>query len=212
MATLRILISSMETTIENAVRGRGRPRDPVIDRVVAEAALDLLAEHGYEGLTVEAVAQRAGVAKTTIYRRFGSKAELTAGAVMILAAAGRAPNAGAGSTRDSLVAILREVIRALRNTVAGQIIPDLVGAMPSHPELIEAFAKFAEPRRAVFFEVLRRGVENGELRPDIDFELAADLLYGPIYYRLLVTRKPLKPSDAERIVDAVMRGKGISPD
>jgi hypothetical protein len=84
--------------------------------------------------------------------------------------------------------------------------------MSSHPELAEAFARFTEPRRAVFSDVLRRGVERGDLRPDIDFQMATDLLYGPIYFRLLITRRPLRPSDAERIVDSVLRGKGMSPD
>jgi hypothetical protein len=78
-----------------------------------------------------------------------------------------------------------------------------------HPELAEAFASFCEARRSVMLEVLRRAVARGDPRSDIDLEAAADLLYGPIYYRLLITRRPLEQSLADRVVDAVVKGKGL---
>jgi AcrR family transcriptional regulator len=208
-ARIVILLLAMVGDSEGAVRGRGRPRDPQADLAIAEATLDLLRDVGYDQLTIEGVARRAGVAKATIYRRFGSKAELVAGATVFLAGTIRSRHKSNGSTRDDLVSLLRDAIRVLRSTEIGRVIPEVVGAMPSHPELAEAFARFREPRRSAFIDVLRRGVARGDLRPDIDFDLAADLLYGPIYFRLLVARKPLRPSDAERIVDAVLRGKGM---
>src|SRR6266540_1637796 len=122
-----------------------------------------------------------------------------------LAAKVRSPDSG--NLGDDLVALLRDVIRVYTKTVAGRITPGLLADMAEHPELADAIGGFWAGRRELMLEVLRRGISRGELRPDIDLELAADLLYGPIYYRLLVTRAPLTIRFADQVVDAVLRGK-----
>ena len=181
------------------------PRNARNHRSILDATMELLAEVGYAGLTMEGVAARAGVAKTTVYRWWPSKPALVVAAAEDLAAKVRSPDSG--NLGDDLVALLRDVIRVYTKTVAGRITPGLLADMAEHPELADAIGRFWAGRREIMLEVLRRGISRGELRPDIDLELAADLLYGPIYYRLLVTRAPLTIRFADQVVDAVLRGK-----
>jgi AcrR family transcriptional regulator len=155
-------------------------------------------------MTIEGVAARSGVAKTTIYRWWGSKPALVVAAAEELAAGVHRPDTGRVSA--DLTAILRDVVRVYTKTVAGTLIPGLVADMAAYPELAEAISRFWTSRREIMLEALERGVSRGELRPDIDVKLTADLLYGPIYYRVLVSRIRLRPSFADGVVDVVLRG------
>ncbi len=186
------------------------PRNARNHRSILDATMELLAEVGYGGLTMEGVAARAGVAKTTVYRWWPSKPALVVAAAEDLAAQVRNPDSG--NLRDDLVTLLRDVIKVYTKTVAGRIAPGLLADMAEHPELADAIGRFWAGRREIMLGVLRRGFSRGELRSDIDLELAADLLYGPIYYRLLVTRAPLTVQFADQVVDAVLRGKALNPD
>jgi AcrR family transcriptional regulator len=149
------------------------------------------------------------VAKTTIYRWWPSKPALVVAAAEDLAAHVRRPDTG--TVRGDLIALLRDVIKVYTTTVAGRLIPGLIADMAEHPDLAEAIGRFWAARREIMLDVLKRGISRGELRRGIDVELAADLLFGPIYYRFLVTRAPLRPSFADRVVVAVLRGKATGP-
>jgi AcrR family transcriptional regulator len=193
--------------VGEAAPWRGRPRSARTEQAIIEATLGLLSEVGYGGLSIEGVAARAGVAKTTIYRRWRTKAELAVAAAEELAQKVRVPDTG--STLEDLVLLLRDIIKVYRTTVAGRILPGLIAEWADNPELAAVFRRFFGSRREIMLQVLKSGVSQGELRPDLDPELTADLLYGPIYYRLLVSGAPLTAALANRIVDAVIRGKGV---
>jgi AcrR family transcriptional regulator len=171
---------------------------------ILNATRELLVEHGVQGLTVEGVAARSGVAKTTIYRRFRSKHELAL-AVLLQMVQEVVAVPDLGDTRAELVAFVNGAVRILGSTIMGRVMQGLVSDLATDRELGGAFreqivaARLAEVRR-----LIEKGVRRGEFRPEIDPELVHDLLFGPIYYRLLLSGSSLDPDLAERIVDAVM--------
>jgi AcrR family transcriptional regulator len=195
----------------DAARGHmGRPRDTRADRAILEMTLELIAERGVHAFRTEDVAARAGVGKGAIYRRYRSKDELVAAAVAGLVREEIAvPDTG--STRADLLVLMREAVDLYSSSLPERLVPNLIGAMAEQPELARAVrAGFLAGRRAVLSEVLRRGVERGDLRPDLDLELALDVLGGPLFYRLLVTGGPLDEQLAEGVADLIIRG--FAPD
>jgi AcrR family transcriptional regulator len=186
-----------------APRSPGRPRSPAAERAILDATLELLASEGFDRLTVEGVAAHAGVGKATIYRRWPSKLALVLAAVRKLSAQ-PLPELTTGHTRDDLVSLLRHIIDALTGTIAGRILPGLVAESARSPELLGVLHDFWISRRRMMLEVLRQGAAQGDLPEDADLELIADLLYGPVHYRFLVSAAPVDPPLAEQLVDAVM--------
>jgi AcrR family transcriptional regulator len=189
-----------------AERPMGRPRDARADRAILEATLELIAEHGVYGFRTEDVAARAGVGKGAIYRRYRSKDELVTAAIAALVSE-EIDVPDTGSTRADLLVLMREAVDLYRGALAGRLMPNLVGAMAQKPELAHSIRDgFLAGRRAALGEVLRRGVDRGELRPDLDLELALDVLGGPLFYRLLVTGGPIDEQLAEGVADLILRG------
>ena len=189
---------------EPVPRGPGRPRDAGRDRAILAATFALLQEVGYRDLTIERIAATAGVGRPTIYRRWASKAALV---VAALASTNRIaiPVVDTGTLRDDLVAIQRRQSALMSTPGSRRITAGLVADLASDPELAETYQKeYLGPRREVVFEVLRRGVERGELEPDTDFAFVYDLLLGPLFLRAVVWGQPLPPDSAERTVDVIM--------
>lgn len=188
-----------------AARPVGRPRDPKCDTAIVSATLELLAEAGYGALTMEAVAARAGVGKATLYRRFPNKQQLVVDAVSTLNEQPE-PDGGLG-VREELVALL-EAMRRTSSSLAGKIFPRLVGESVDNPDLMTSYREqVLLPRRQRFAAVLRRGVAEGLLPPDLDLEHATDLLVGPMAYRNLLRSDTSPPPElAARIVDDVLAG------
>jgi AcrR family transcriptional regulator len=186
-------------------RSQGRPRDPQCDVAIVAATLELLAESGYGALTMEAVAARAGVGKATLYRRFSGKEQLVVDAVAALTEPPE-PDHDMG-VREELVALL-EAMRRKTDSLAGKIFPRLVGESADNPELMQRYREqVLRPRRERFADVLRRGIQEGLVRSDLDVEHVIDLLVGPMAYRnLLRTDPPPGPDLAARIVDDVLVG------
>ena len=173
---------------------------------ILAATRELLAEGGVRELTVEGVAARSGVAKTTIYRRWRSKDELAL-AVVIDMVQTVAPVAARADTRAELVALVQGAVRVLGKTLMGSVMQGLVPELATGSELAEAFRdRVIGLRRAEVERVLRRGIERGELRADIDIGLTHELLFGAVYYRLFLSGAPLDRKLAERIVDALLPG------
>jgi AcrR family transcriptional regulator len=191
-------------------RRTGRPRDARADRAILEATLELIAELGVHEFRTEDVAARAGVGKGAIYRRYRSKDELVTAAIAELVSEEIAvPDTG--STRADLTVLMREAVDLYRGALAGRLMPKLIGAIAQKPELARSIRDgFLAGRRAALGEVLRRGVERGDLRPDLDLELALDVLGGPLFYRLLVTGGPIDEQLAEGTADLIVRG--FAPD
>jgi AcrR family transcriptional regulator len=192
-----------------AARAPGRPRDPEVDRAILEATIELLARDGFGGLSIEAVAARAEVGKTTIYRRWPSKIPLVVDALASLKAPASVVIPQDMSTRDALVRVLSDLVRAQGTESIDRILGGLVGAMSGDPELAEAVRdRLVSERRRVIVGLIERGIARGEVRPDVDTEVIADLLGGPILMRRLITGRPVTAHLVRQIVAVVLDGVG----
>src|SRR5215207_9211138 len=190
-------------------RPMGRPRDERADRAILAAALELMAEHGVRDLRMDDVADRAGVGKATIYRRYRSKDELVTAAVAALVSEIAIPDTG--STRGDLLELMGNAVEVYSGSVEGRVMPGLVDAMRRDAELARSVREgFLADRRAAVRTVLERGVERGDLRADLradlDLDLALDVLAGPLFYRLLITGGPIDRRLAEGVVELILRG------
>jgi len=196
------------TTDPDPERARGRPRDPRSDDAILGAMRELIAEHGLRRVTIEAVADRAGVAKTTIYRRWHSKEELAL-ALLVDVAERVMPVRDVGNTRAELFALVHATVRVLSETQMGRVMQSIVSDLATHPELAAAFEQHVVGvRREEVRRVIDRGIARGDLRAEADYELAPELLIGPVYYRFLLSQQPLDRGFAVRVVDAVLAGYG----
>lgn len=187
-------------------RGAGRPRSERVNRAVLEATLASLSEEGWSRLSMEGIARRAGVGKAAIYRRWKSLEEVLTAAVDGLVAGIDIPDEG--SIEADLLELMHQAVELYRG-VSGRMMPGLVAAMAQHESVARAVRKgFLAPRRRALRQVLERAVARGELRGDLDRELALDFLGGPLFYRLLVTGGPLDDTLARGTVDVMLRGLG----
>src|SRR4051812_13039772 len=183
----------------------GRPRDGRADRAILDATLRLIAKRGISEPRIDDGAERAHGGKATIYRRYRSKDELVAAAVTSLVSDISIPDTG--STEGDLRELMRGAVRVYRGSVEAGVMPGLVGAMSRDPKLARAVREgFLRRRRAALAAVLQRGVERGDLRHDLDFELALDVLGGPLFYRLLITGGPIDNQLADGVAELILRG------
>jgi AcrR family transcriptional regulator len=185
--------------------------DPRVERsrqAILDATLQLLARDGDVGsLTVEAVAARSGVAKTTIYRRWRDKWELALDAVMIDMLPRLDEPVDVGDTRKELLTFINSVVKMLATPPYGQAMQALVSQIATDPDLARVYREqVVEPRHAELTPVIKRGIARGDLRPDTDVRLIHELLVGPIFYRLLFSGAPLDRNLGRRIVDAILAG------
>jgi AcrR family transcriptional regulator len=185
--------------------------DPRVERsrqAILDATLQLLAQDGDVGsLTVEAVAARSGVAKTTIYRRWRDKWELALDAVMIDMLPRLDEPVDVGDTRKELLTFINSVVKMLATPPYGQAMQALVSQIATDPDLARVYREqVVEPRQAELTPVIKRGIARGDLRPDTDVRLIHELLVGPIFYRLLFSGAPLDRNLGRRIVDAILAG------
>jgi len=194
-----------ETTRAPASRAPGRPRSERAEKAIIDAVLDLLAEEsGVAAVSIEAVAARAGVGKTTIYRRWPNKEALIVGALAVAKRPLHDP--GRGSLRADLVDLARQ-LAAEREDPHARCFWNVVGGAEKHPGLFARYRKdVIEPRREVLRQVLRRGLDRGELRPGTDPEVVIAILVGALVHKTPPT--PLPPGYPEAVVDTVLRGIG----
>jgi AcrR family transcriptional regulator len=184
-------------------RRRGRPPSPGVDERILDAALAMLADGGYAGFRLEALAARAGVAKTTILRRWPSKAAVAAAAVERLALQTVAlPESG--TLRGDLHALLTSAVTVFTHG-DGRFVPRLIRESGHHPEIADLLHTVIHTRRLAYRRVVGRAIARHELDPDVDQDLLIDLLIGPIWTRLLITRDPITPTLVDEIVDALTR-------
>jgi AcrR family transcriptional regulator len=190
---------------DNAQAVVGRPREVRVDGAILAATLELVAEVGIHDFRMDDVAERAGVGKAAIYRRHRSKDELVTATVAALVSEITVPDTG--STREDLLALMRGAVEVYGDPIKAGVMPSLVGAMPQRPELARAVRDgFLSQRRAALRAVLDRGVARGDLRADLDVELALDVLGGALFYRLLVTGGPIDGDLAEGVAELILRG------
>jgi AcrR family transcriptional regulator len=181
----------------------GRPRSEEAHQSILDATLEMLAEVGYSALTVEGVATRAGVGKATIYRRWSSKLPL------IVEAFGQLPgleDADTGNLHDDLTQMLRNYLQLFYSTPLAAVLPSLAGERAHNPELSKLFDPVISGRRQPLVRALERGVARGELPQDLDLELAADLIVGPIAVTLFFKGGRVNPQKVGPVIDLALRG------
>ncbi|WP_203920932.1 TetR/AcrR family transcriptional regulator [Rugosimonospora africana] len=189
----------------------GRPRSARVEEAIIESILDMLAEGTpFDGLSVEAVAARAGVGKATIYRRWPNKEALLYDAVARVK--GEPAQTTGTSVREDILALLVPVGRP-ETTRAGQIMPCLYVEMQRSPELREVYRRITEPRRESMRAVLNRGIAEGTLRPGLDIDTILAMLFGPLIARSLVNWDPAisREDAARRLVDAIWPAIAVDP-
>jgi len=184
-------------------RPRGRPPSLGLDQRILDAALDLLAEGGYAGFRLDALAVRAGAAKTTILRRWPSKAAVAAAAVERLALQ-TIDIPESGTLRGDLHALLTSAVTVFTDGRGG-FVPRLIRESGHHPEITDLLGTVIHTRRLAYRRVVNRAIARHELDPDVDQDLLIDLLIGPIWTRLLITRDPITKTLIDEIVDAITR-------
>jgi len=181
----------------------GRPRSEEAHKAILDATLELLAEVGFSALTVEGVATRAGVGKATIYRRWPSKLQL------VVEAFGQLPGfeeVDTGHLADDLKKMLRGYLQAFNATALAVVLPSLAGERLHNPELSQLFESVSQARKRPLLRAFERAVERGELPPDLNLGLAADLVVGPIAVTLFFRGSRLNPKMVGPMVDLALRG------
>ena len=186
-------------------RRPGRPRSERADRAIIDAALSVFAESGTEGLCIERVAARAGVGKSTIYRRWPGKEDLLLDAIGALQKP--LPEPAGESVREDLVTILAAMRDSVADPRRAREFALLLGEGAKYPRLMARYVEtMLEPRRDVIRSVLRHGVAGGELRPDTDIEVALFMLTGAVLARGKYDPGSFPPGYVERVVDELLRG------
>jgi AcrR family transcriptional regulator len=174
-----------------------------LTEAIRDAVLEELAAQGYGRLSIEGVARRAGVGKTTIYRRWNSKLQMVIDVVSAVAIQGM-ETPDTGSLRGDLRAMLGVASVALRHPLALQIVPDLLAEAARNPEIAVTLEKALRETQLGFSAVvLQKAMERGELPADTDVQLALDLAIGPLYWRLAVVRTKLPKGYLDHLADRV---------
>lgn len=178
---------------------------------ILAATREIVAEGGVRALTVEGVAARSGVAKTSIYRRWSGRHELAL-AVLLELVPDPATVPDFGDVRRELEHHVGRTIRVLRGTPMGRVLRGLVSDLASDLELFAAFRVQVIARRMADTQIiLERAIARGEVPPGVDFEFAHELLFGPVYYRLLLSGEPLRTKLATQLVDALLAALDAGP-
>jgi AcrR family transcriptional regulator len=186
---------------------RGRPRSEKARRAILDAADELLLQQGLDAVSMDEVAERAGTSKATIYRWWPSKHVLALDALREAWDRAVGPLPDTGSLRSDLHAVVRPWVKLLTSSPYGRAVAELVGEVHRSPDFAAAWrTEFIGPRRQRGREVFARAVERGEVRAGTDVDTALDLIFGPLYHRLLHGHLPLTASFAGQIVDIVVDG------
>jgi AcrR family transcriptional regulator len=177
-------------------------------QAILDATRELLAEDGgVRALTIEAVAARSGVAKTTIYRRWRDKWELALDAAMIDVLTTFDDPVDVGDTRKELITFVNSAVKTLGSKPYGPAMQGLASEVATDPQLARVYRDYVvDPRRRQIQAVIDRGIERGDLRPDTDPRLVQELLIGTIYYRLLFSGPPFDGKLGTRLVDTILDG------
>ncbi len=201
-----------EAEPEQSIGKAGRPRSAQSHQAILEATLALFAEVGLQGLSIEAIAEHAGVGKTTIYRRWSSKEDLIKDALDLLRAGNLLPDTG--TIRNDLLFIAQGAQELFNhNPLIGKLTTRLMAEVKTKPEIYRVFYdKVVVPRIQEFRQIVERAQKRGELRPDLDAMFILYLIFVPLVYSNIFTE--LLDPDAQQVyepqaaVDALLRGIG----
>jgi AcrR family transcriptional regulator len=186
---------------------RGRPRSEKARKAVLEAAAELLLDRGLAAVSMDAVAERAGVSKATIYRWWPTKETLALDALYVQWAAAAPAQSDTGSLRGDLLELLLPWARVVRSGPYARIIAALVTEAHTDPVFAAAYQRHViQPRRDQAREIFARAVERGEVPANLNIEVALDLIYGPLYHRLLHGHAPLDDAFVRATIDLALAG------
>ena len=186
---------------------RGRPRSEKAHQAILAAAAELLLARGLSAVSMDAVAERAGVSKATIYRWWPTKETLALDALYTEWATVQPDPRDTGSLRGDLLALLRPWVRLVRSRPYARVITALLTEVHTDPAFAaEYHRRLVEPRREQARVVFRRAVERGEIPASTDIEVAVDLVYGPLWHRLLHGHAPLNDRFTKDVVEMALNG------
>lgn len=171
--------------------------------VILRAAVEELAEAGYGGVTIEAIAARAGVGKSTVYRHWRDKLVLIADALETFHEQ-MVPDLRELPVRAALASLLRHVAEVLIDSTFSRCIPALIEGAERDPRVREFHRSYSAERRQAIIDLIARGIQEGEIRREIDPELATTALLGAVFYRRLMTSQAFNPDDADQLVTLVL--------
>jgi AcrR family transcriptional regulator len=190
---------------EQKARGRGRPRSADARRAILSATRELLDAHGPAGLTIEGIAARAGVGKPTIYRWWPDRNAVAMAALMESEGSTTAPQKQR-LPLDSLRKQLAQVV-AVFATPVGRTVAAMIASADSDSELAKSFRNhFILARREEGRSLLHAAIERGDVRRDANIEVALDMIYGALFYRLLMGHAPLDDALVKHLVKEALRG------
>jgi AcrR family transcriptional regulator len=186
---------------ESQSAARGRPRSAEADRAIFDATLRLLERDGYERMSMERVADEAGVGKTTIYRRYRGKADLVTGALAAMRGEESAPDSG--DARTDLITMMRRFEGTKGRSHSMHMTGAMFSAQEHDPELVELFReRIIRPRRRQGLEVIARGIANGQIRADVDAELILDMMVGS-WFALQISGRRLDDDWPSAVVEQI---------
>jgi AcrR family transcriptional regulator len=191
--------------VVDAARRIGRPRSTECDRAILDAAIEVFVEQGYDALTMEGVATRAAVGKATVYRRYPTKLDRVMAAAEQLGER-KGPIPDTGAVRGDLLALGRNYRRFLTGTDTGRAIPAMVAAKARCAELADAHSRYVAQRHAASTVVIERAIARGELPRTVDAGLVVEMVFAPLFHRVLVSGLPVPDAYLERLVDTVLAG------
>jgi AcrR family transcriptional regulator len=202
--------ASMQEAVEERP-GRGRPRSERARAAILAAAAELLVSGGIDAVTMEAIAARARVSKSTIYKWWPSRAHVILESFFNRARHTMAVDENA-SLQEVLTAQVTSLARLFRDSDAGPLMADLMAASQADPDIRAALdEQWLRPRRQIGASLLRAGMERGELDAGIDIAAAVDQIFAPVYYRLLLGHEPLHDALAATLVRQVLDGLRTRP-
>lgn len=188
----------------NADRHRGRPRNEAHDEAILDATLELVAKVGIAGLTVDAVAHRAGVGKATIYRRWSTKEAMLLDAWNSCIVIDLVPDTG--SLRGDMESLFAPKDHKIPAEAMKRIFPQLIAAAKVNPDVDATYKAFVEQRRLPMRVALERAIARGELPTNVDLGLVQDVLIAPFFYRSFITDAPIDETVVAQVLDIVLAG------
>jgi AcrR family transcriptional regulator len=183
-----------------------RPRSEEARRKAIAAAIDLIIERGATNLSIEEVAARSGVAKTTIYRHWPERAALIIDTARSTFEHVTTPDTG--SLRGDLECYFNSLTRADLSGKVGKLIPCLIDAASRDPEIETLMDRFALERQQPVMTIVARAQERGELPPDLDRDVVIGTVIGPIVFRKVLQRRPVDPAYISKCLDVCLTGLG----
>jgi AcrR family transcriptional regulator len=196
----------MTNSVKPRTGERGRPRSTAARAAILRAARELLERGGPGAVTMEAVASLAQVGKPTVYRWWPDRHAVAMAALMESEDERPRRKKAESCALDALRAQMKTIVERFK-TPSGRHVAALIAAADSETELSKAFRNhFVLARRSEGVGLLQQAIKDGELRPELDVEIAVELLYGPLFFRLLTGHAPLNAAFVDRVLDLALSG------